>query len=132
MVVIDEELANGYRNIILPLATHDDLVRRAVSVVSTLHSASRQPHMLPSAEIERTAIIRQLQYNASQNSLDAIFNLSTWATIILLLVGETVTGHQEFVHLFTMLQNFLLHPRATGIVEYHESTKQFLQQQSYM
>lgn len=106
MVVVDHH-SNGYRNILLPLASQDPLVQRAVLVVAALHLGTKQSNLLRAAEEGRFAIIQRLRRDAAYSLSENVFSISTWATIILLLVGETVTGGQEFVHLYPMLQSIL-------------------------
>jgi hypothetical protein len=129
MVVFDNGF-NGYRNFLLPLAYQDDLVQRAVSVVAAFHLSSMQPDLLPLAETGRSEIIKRLRADAFAGESSKVFSMSTWATIILLLVGETVTGSQDFVHLYRMLTNLLSHNRLS---EAEPSPEQkFLLQQSRM
>lgn len=109
MVVLDDGINNGYRSILLQLAVHDDLVQRAVSVCAAFHLGKGQPGLLESAEQDRTAIIQQLRHEALNAPSDQIFNVSAWATIIVLLVAETVTGEHEFKYLFNMLQSLVQH-----------------------
>lgn len=106
MVIYDTE-DNGYRNLILPLAHQDSLVERAVSVVSALHLGIKHAELRSHAENGRTAIITRLRQNAMKGSAENVLTLSTWVTLIVLLVGETVTGSSEFVHLFEMLRSFV-------------------------
>jgi len=129
MVVIDHH-SNGYRNILLPLATQDPLVQRAVSVVAALHLGRKQIDLLQAAEKGRSAIIERLRKDASYGQHDRIFNMSTWATLVLLLVGETVTGDQEFVHIFAMLQSLL--ENSDELLKISPHASRFLLQQSQM
>ncbi|CAD0084658.1 unnamed protein product [Aureobasidium vineae] len=129
MVVFDTG-SNGYRNVLLPLAYQDDLVQRAVSVVAAFHLSSKQPNLLPLAETGRAEIIKRLRADAFAKESNKVFSMSTWATIILLLVGETVTGSRDFVHLYPMLTNLLSHNR---LLEAEPSSERgFLLQQSRM
>jgi len=129
MVVIDHP-SNGYRNILLPLATQDPLVQRAVSVVAALHLGRKQTDLLQAAERGRSAVIERLRKDASHGQQDRIFNMSTWATLVLLLVGETVTGDHEFIHIFAMLQSFLEKPNQ--LLNIPPDAGRFLLQQSQM
>lgn len=106
MVIYDAE-DNGYRNLILPLAHQDPLVERAVSVVSAFHLGIQQANLRSHAENGRTAIIARLRQDAMKGSAEKVLTLSTWVTLIVLLVGETVTGSSEFVHLFEMLRSLV-------------------------
>ncbi|KAI4726131.1 hypothetical protein E4T49_06058 [Aureobasidium sp. EXF-10728] len=129
MVVFDTGF-NGYRNFLLPLAYQDDLVQRAVSVVAAFHLSTKRPDLLPLAETGRTEIIKRLRADAFTKDSNKVFSMSTWATIILLLVGETVTGSRDFVHLYPMLTNLLSHNRLLEVEP--SSERGFLLQQSRM
>lgn len=129
MVVFDDKF-NGYRNFLLPLAYQDDLVQRAVSVVAAFHLSAKQPDLLPLAESGRSEIIKRLRTDAFAGESGKVFSMSTWATIILLLVGETVTGSEDFIHLYRMLTNLLSHNK---LLEAEPSLEQgFLLEQSRM
>lgn len=129
MVVVDHPF-NGYRNILLPLASQDPLVQRAVSVVAALHLGTKQSSLLRAAEEGRFAIIQRLRRDASYGRSSNVFSISTWATIILLLVGETVTGGHEFVQLYSMLQSIL--GCSQHLVDSCPDAGRFLVQQSGM
>ncbi|CAI7607938.1 unnamed protein product [Penicillium pancosmium] len=126
MVVLDH-VANGYRDIILPLACGHDLLRRAVGVVAAQHFALSHPDYQGAVDQGRAAIISQLRQDAFQASPDHVFNQGTWATIIVLLVGETITGSSEYGHL---LQTLLCLFQNVGHI--NSSTKRFLTQQTHM
>ncbi|KAG9756158.1 hypothetical protein KCU73_g5058, partial [Aureobasidium melanogenum] len=129
MVIFDTGF-NGYRNSLLPMAYQDDLVQRAVSVVAAFHLSTKRPDLIPLAETGRAEIIKRLRADAFANESHEVFSTSTWATIILLLVGETVTGSRDFVHLYPMLTNLLSHNR---LLETEMSAERgFLLQQSRM
>ncbi|RAK97352.1 Zn(II)2Cys6 transcription factor [Aspergillus ibericus CBS 121593] len=101
MVVLD--ISNGYRDIILPMAFKDDLLQQAVSVVAAQHLGPRQPASQAATESSRSAIISRLRRASQLGSPNLVFNPSTWATLIVLLVGETVTGSSEYSHLLQTL-----------------------------
>ncbi|KEQ59512.1 uncharacterized protein M437DRAFT_56663 [Aureobasidium melanogenum CBS 110374] len=129
MVIFDTGF-NGYRNFLLPMAYQDDLVQRAVSVVAAFHLSTKRPDLIPLAETGLAEIIKRLRADAFAKDSNGVFSTSTWATIILLLVGETVTGSRDFVHLYPMLTNLLSH---NMLLETEMSAKRgFLLQQSRM
>lgn len=103
MTVTYDTGSNGYRDLILPLAHQDTLVQRAVMVVSGLHLGSQQTTLRHHAERGRAAILARLRQNVARGNLEDVLNVSTWATLLILLVGETVTGTSDFVQLFGML-----------------------------
>jgi len=98
---------NGYRDLILPLAHRDPLVQRAVMVVSALHLGNQQKQLRQQAEIGRATILARLRQDVMRGSVEDVLNVSTWATLLILLVGETVTGSSDFVHLFSMLRSLM-------------------------
>ncbi|KAK5045059.1 hypothetical protein LTR84_010207 [Exophiala bonariae] len=102
MVVLDGKF-NGYRNLILPLAYEDELVKGAVSVVSMYHLAPERPEMQFHADVGLQLIIRQLLQRTSQS--EKALDLSAWTTIVVLLVGETITGGSNLPLLFKILQH---------------------------
>ncbi|KAI5195538.1 hypothetical protein E4T39_08165 [Aureobasidium subglaciale] len=130
IMVIFDDASNGYRNFLLPLAYEDDLVQRAVSVTAAFHLSTTRPDLLPIAEEGRSAIIQRLRADAFADDSNKVFSMSTWATIILLLVGETVTGSQDFVHLYPMLTNLLSNRGLLAVGSSPE--RKFLLQQSRM
>ena len=104
MVVFDNGF-NGYRDVLLQLAYTDELVQRAVCVCSAFYLGLRNPALYEIAEKGRSAIITALsnQMMSKQPANAKVFNMSTVATVLLLLVGETVTGSDEFSPLYKML-----------------------------
>lgn len=100
MLMYDDE-ANGYRHQILPLAHSDPVLERAVCVAAAFHLSQRMPELRLPAENGRAAIIRKL----SQTSFD--LSDRTWATIVLLIVAELITGHEHVIELYKMLVAFL-------------------------
>ena len=118
MVVLD--ISNGYRDIILPMAFEDELLQQAVSVVAAQHLRPRQPSSQAATESSRSAIISRLRSASQLGSPDLVFNQSTWATLIVLLVGETVTGSSEYSHLLQTLLTLASNMRAVDNSELNE------------
>ncbi|RFU34433.1 hypothetical protein B7463_g1954, partial [Scytalidium lignicola] len=106
MVVLDF-ISNGYRDIILPLASQDPMVGRAVSVVAAFHLSSKLPYLRQAADAGQLAIISKLRRDSQQLKPQELFNISTWATILVLLVGETITGADNYVYLLEMLMHMV-------------------------
>ena len=102
MVALDDD-TNGYRSLILPMAIEDDVLRQAVCVVAAQHLSRQRPELRKAAEAGHAAIISRLRSDSSHQSADEVFNKSTWATLIVLLVGETVTGSADYGFLIQML-----------------------------
>ncbi|KAJ5375253.1 hypothetical protein N7517_007259 [Penicillium concentricum] len=125
MVVLDQ-VSNGYRDILLPLACEDELVQCAVGVVAAQHLALNNPFYQSIADRGRAALISRLCRDST--SPDRVFNTSTWATLIVLLVGETITGSSEYGHLLRTLM--CLVQNADQIAP--SSACRFLSQQTHM
>jgi hypothetical protein len=102
MVVLDE-VSNGYRDILLPMACRDGLLLRAISSVAAQHLALRHPGFQGTVAAERATVISRLRQDSLQMSPDRVFNTSTWSTLIVLLVGETITGSSEYSYLLRNL-----------------------------
>lgn len=99
MLMYDDE-ANGYRRQILPLAHADPIVERAVCVAAAFHLSRQVPELRLPAESGRAAIVSKL-------SSEVDLSDSTWATLILLIVADLVTGHEHVLTLYKMLVAFL-------------------------
>ena len=123
MILVDD-VSNGYRHIILPLAVEDPMVRRAVCVASAFHMSVQRPDLKLPAESGRAAIITKLTNMAAGGDP---LSLSTWATIILLLVGELVNGSDDILTLYQLLLSFL---RAKGQLDDRSTIASFLHQQT--
>ncbi|RYO52417.1 hypothetical protein AA0116_g11778 [Alternaria tenuissima] len=102
MVVLDDD-TNGYRSLVLPMAIEDEVLCRAVNVVAAQHLSRQRPELQRAAEAERAAVISRLRCDSLKQSADKVFNKFTWATLIVLLVGETVTGSADYGFLIQML-----------------------------
>jgi hypothetical protein len=75
-------------------------------------------------------IISRLRRDAAILPSNELFNVSTWATILVLLVGETITGGNDFVYLLEMLRCVTRNGgEGAGI---SSSVRQFLIQQTKM
>lgn len=82
-------------------------MQRAVCVVSSFHLCITHDQPSEAAEIGRSAIISQLAANVSSGNVSQIFNISTWTTLLVLLVCETVTGSADFPYLYGMIMDVL-------------------------
>lgn len=104
MVVLDGKF-NGYRDILLPLACEDDLVKAAVMVASMYHLCMHQPEMRRQADAHHYAIIQRLRHDAEWSTDKSnVLSMSAWATIVILLTVETVSGGTNLPYLFKMLR----------------------------
>ncbi|PYH83284.1 hypothetical protein BO82DRAFT_373338 [Aspergillus uvarum CBS 121591] len=126
MVLLD--ISNGYRDFILPMACQDEVLQRAVAVVAAQHVSLRQPALQAAAEADRSVIISRLLRASNVGSPDQVFNPATWATLLVLLVGETVTGSPEYKLLLQTLFTMAKNVKSLGHTHLHE----FLLQQTDM
>lgn len=126
MVILDK-VSNGYREFILPMALQDEVLCRAVAVVAAQHLSQGNPALEMAAEKGRTAVISRLRRDASLAS--QVFNEFTWATLIVLLVGETVTGNADYSFLVQMM---LCLANNDGIRTKESPLTRFLRAQTHM
>ncbi|UPL01428.1 hypothetical protein LCI18_012362 [Fusarium solani-melongenae] len=129
MVVLDS-LSNGYRDIILPLACQDEVLERAVSVVSAFHLAQKAPGLRPAAEAGHHAIVTKLRRDSLKLTPEQLFNPYTLATILVLLVGETITGADNYTYLLEMLNCLAQSPESIAALP--RSLREFFLQQIKM
>ncbi|KAH8123488.1 hypothetical protein ACSS6W_007482 [Trichoderma asperelloides] len=129
MVVFDFS-GNGYRNILLPLACEDELVGQAISVIAAFHLSQNAPHMRMAAEVGQQAILSKLFRDSLQLEPKRLFSLSTWATILVLLVGDTITGANNYVHLLEILSN--LAKSSDSVESLSMTTREFIREQTRM
>lgn len=128
MVVLDT-IPNGYRDLFLPMAIENDVLRRAIGVVAAQHLGRERPEMRIAAETGRSAIISRLRRESLYGSAEQIFSKYTWATLIVLLVGETVTGSEDYSFLVQML---LCLSNNSSAKNDHSDATRFLQSQTKM
>ncbi|KAH8678447.1 hypothetical protein BX600DRAFT_431724 [Xylariales sp. PMI_506] len=138
MVVVDS-IPNGYRSIILPLACQDELLQRTVGVVAAQHVGQTSEVMRSAADVGRTAIIERLQRDCWEAegagvgtgaaSNGRVFSVFTWATLIVLLVGETITSGSDYGPLLRML---LVTAQNCDLSLVPRPLAEFLMQQTHM
>ena len=102
MVIIDGP-DNGYRNLILPMATHDSLVQQAVCTVSGYALWQDNPTLRASADDARSEVIQTLKNASMLPNSDHVFSVSTWVTLLVLLVGEVILGGDHYAYLLRMM-----------------------------
>ncbi|OBS26206.1 hypothetical protein FPOA_00147 [Fusarium poae] len=129
MVVLDSN-SNGYRDVILPLACHDENLAQAVSVVSAFHLGQKDRRLQHVAETGHQAIVQKLRRDSLQLSPEQLFNPYILATILVLLVGETITGADNYTYLLEMLNCLTSYP--DWITMLPPSLKEFFLQQIKM
>ncbi|QUC22746.1 uncharacterized protein UV8b_06987 [Ustilaginoidea virens] len=129
MVVFDFQ-GNGYRQILLPLACQNGLVGQAVSVVAAFHLAQKIPSMHAAAERSQELILSRLRQQSLRLDPRTFCSLSTWATILVLLVGDTITGSSNYVYLLQLLSR--LAQSAADDASLSDATKAFVAEQTKM
>ncbi|KID93848.1 Fungal transcriptional regulatory protein, partial [Metarhizium majus ARSEF 297] len=129
MVVLDFN-ENGYRQIVLPIACQDDLVAQAVSVIAAFHLSSRMPSMHMAAERGQELILSRLRQQSLNLGPGQLFNMSTLATLLVLLVGDTITGANNYVYLLELLSR--LAKLAMNDPRLSDTTKAFILEQTKM
>lgn len=129
MVVLDFN-GNGYRQVVLPLACQDDLVGQAVSVISAFHLSQKVPSMHMAAEKGQELILSRLRHQSLNLEPGQLFSMSTWATILVLLVGDTITGSNNYVYLLQLLSR--LAQLAANEPSLSDATRAFVMEQTKM
>ncbi|KAH6987991.1 hypothetical protein BKA56DRAFT_612724 [Ilyonectria sp. MPI-CAGE-AT-0026] len=119
--------SNGYRRYVLPFATSNRLVQRAVCVAAAFHLLPRRPELRAPAEQGRAAIIQRLREDGLSATGAPVLDDATWATILLLIVGDLVRGDEQVMILYHMLDAFV---RARGGNEPKSQLETFLNSQS--
>lgn len=107
MVVMDD-LYNGWRCLILPVACMDKMVINAVSTVSASHISNKviDPRRVDPDTFYTQAILG-LRGRTRLNSYDLCERQFVLITILVLLVSVMITGSSDFPTLFHMLQSAL-------------------------
>ncbi|TWU71605.1 hypothetical protein ED733_000158 [Metarhizium rileyi] len=129
MVVLDFN-QNGYRQIVLPMACQDDLVGQAVSVIAAFHLSQKVPSMHMAAERGQELILSRLRQQSLQLEPRRLFSMSTWTTILVLLVGDTITGSNNYVYLLELLSR--LAQLAVNEPQLSDAAKAFISEQTKM
>ncbi|KAF9893551.1 hypothetical protein FE257_010863 [Aspergillus nanangensis] len=104
MVVMDD-IHNGWRYLILPIAYTDELVMKAVTAVSTFHISNKTiDQKLSKTERLYEQAISGLKSRAALSQYNEQDRHFVFLTIIILLVGVMVNGYSDFPILFSILQ----------------------------
>ncbi|KAK5400828.1 hypothetical protein LTR06_011212 [Exophiala xenobiotica] len=129
MVLLDSDL-NGYRSVLLQFACEDDLVRCAIMTASLYHKSVHQPGLRSKADAYYMNIIQRLRRQAGDvHGHDGALKVSTWATVVLLLVVENVSGGTNMPQVFRMLR----YVADSNVPQAHTSAlSTFLKQQTNM
>lgn len=129
MVVLDYR-SNGYRSVLLPLACQSDMVNQAVSVVSAFHLSQEQPELRMEAETRQQKILTTLRQSSSVAKQSSLFSITSWATILTLLVGDTMTGSSNYIKLLDLLSH--LSQACAQDETLSADTKKFIAEQTQM
>lgn len=126
MVIVDGP-HNGYRNLILPLAERDSMVQKAVCSISGFHLWRENAELRTTADIARAEVIQQMKQQASSTACaEQVLSASTWATLLVLLVGEMILGGDHYVYLLRMMCSL----RASGVHDTSDELVAFLHRQT--
>lgn len=125
MVILDGP-HNGYRNLILPLAASNPMVRKAVSSVSGYHLWRNNPELRAAADISRTEVIQQMKNASVASNPEQALSASTWATLLVLLIGELILGGDHYIFLLRMMCSL----QASGVQEENSDLLEFLHRQT--
>lgn len=106
------------------------MVGRAVSVIAAFHLVQKAPHMRIAAEIGQQAILSRLCRDSLLLEPDRLFSLSKWATVLVLLVGTTITGSDNFVYLLELLS--CLARSSASVQSLSDTTRAFIMEQTRM
>ncbi|KAJ4154153.1 hypothetical protein LMH87_010614 [Akanthomyces muscarius] len=129
MVVLDFH-DNAYRQMVLPLAAQNPMVSQAVGVVSAFHLSQVVPSLRMKAEVGQQRVLSRLRRSALDPNPDSFFKHSNWVTILVLLVGDTITGSKNYVYLLDLLLQ--LSRAALSDKSLPDNIKQFVKEQTQM
>lgn len=104
MVAID--IINGYRDMVLPMAEHDETLRNAVLAASASHFSINKYNWRIHASEYRIAAIYGLRKQASGYFSEYLLH-SILSTMVVLLVEELITAGQDFRVLLRMITSFV-------------------------
>ncbi|CAG8389781.1 unnamed protein product [Penicillium salamii] len=105
MVAID--IKNGYRDILLPLSEHDEIMRNAMIAASASHLSHQHSdsQWLSVARKHHTAAIKGLQRDHDGNA--GVNTFSDLATMVILLIEEMVSVGEDYIILLRMVRSFV-------------------------
>jgi len=91
-------------------------VRRAICVTAAFHLVEKVPGLKADAEIGRSIIIRSLQSIATAGKgPEDIYAESSWACLILLVLGDLQTGSADIMAMRRTLISFRVGRRREGL-----------------
>ena len=125
MVILDGA-RNGYRSLLLPLAAQDELARRAVTSIAACHLHRDDPVLRSAALVDRAKVVERLAKASTPLEAKGVFCASTWATVLILLIGEFVLGGDHFPFFVKMLSCLREH----GISDASPEMTQFIDRQT--
>ena len=125
MVILDGQ-HNGYRNLILPLAARDTMVQKAVSSIAGFHLWRNNPERRAAADISRADVIQQMKKASIASNAEQVLSAATWATLLVLLVGELILGGDHYIYLLRMMCSL----KASGVRGANTELLTFLHRQT--
>ncbi|KIW05688.1 uncharacterized protein PV09_03550 [Verruconis gallopava] len=106
MAVIDQGF-NGFRDLVLPLAEHDLLVRRAVLVASNQHLSLRTGGLIKPCKRLYSEVVQGLIAQSHFISRAASQFETSLVAILLLLTTEMIIGGEQFGVIYETLRRLL-------------------------
>ena len=91
-----------------------------------LHLWRDDPIVSSAANLSRAKVIHTLKQASTNSDTNSVFNVSTWVTLLVLLVGELVLGGDQYIYLLRMMCTL----RTNGIDGITTDTTQFLERQT--
>lgn len=106
MVVMDKP-DNGYRQFLLPLATRDPKVMAAVKACTAAHVAERDPALADDAQRCHATAVQLLVRHSKEVPFCRDTDHSAAAALLVLLVGQMISGGTDFPFLHRMLLSWV-------------------------
>ena len=131
MVVMDK-FDNGYRQFLLPLATRDPKVMAAVKSCTAAHVAEREPQFAATAQRCHAIAVQQLVRHSKEVPSDRDTDHSAAAALLVLLVGQMISGGTDFPALHRMLLSWVQLAGGEEVLRSSGSYTYFLLQQILM
>lgn len=104
MVTIDD-MHNGWRYIVLPMATSDDLVCEAVISASSYHFTAMTNGKVCNPLLAYSKVIRSLQQRKDLQSHDLIGKQGVILALLVMLTTIVVNGSSDFPAIFKLLES---------------------------
>lgn len=125
LVAVDG-VSNGYRNLLLPLACSDDLVRSATLAASANQLRFQRPKLVSLASKYQSAAIEKLSVFSRTENASGSTRSAVLAAIILLIITDMMNGGHQFHLLLNMAKSWVEAMKHDGLPT--ESSRSGLEQ----